>query len=243
MHMELKDTIAHWVRDARKSAKLSGEELGAKLALELKTERGHSKGNISHWELGKHQPSIQQLLAISKITTIPLPEVLLSKLPSSTREAGYPQSNVRAVEAGKDYSDLSSIRKVKLKLSAGITGFNVELVEEDGNPIFFRNDWLESRGYKVQNLIATPVTGDSMEPGMHDKDTVVLNAADREPRDGEVFAINYEGEAIIKRLVRDAGDWWLSSDNPDQRRYPRKLCSGDACIILGRIVHKQSERI
>lgn len=71
--MEIKDEIAAWVRTARKHAGLSGEALGAKLALELRTTRGNTKGNISHWELGKHQPSLAQMLAISKITGYPLP--------------------------------------------------------------------------------------------------------------------------------------------------------------------------
>lgn len=71
--MELKDEIATWVRSARKQAKLSGEALAARLAFELPNARGNSKSNISHWELGKHQPSIEQLLAISKVTGHPLP--------------------------------------------------------------------------------------------------------------------------------------------------------------------------
>lgn len=71
--MEIKDEIATWVRAARKHAGLSGEALGAKLALELRTTRGNTKGNISHWELGKHLPSLAQMLAISKITGFPLP--------------------------------------------------------------------------------------------------------------------------------------------------------------------------
>jgi transcriptional regulator with XRE-family HTH domain len=71
--MEIKDEIAAWVRTARKHAELSGEALGRELALELRTTRGNTKGNISHWEQGKHQPSIAQLLAISKITAYPLP--------------------------------------------------------------------------------------------------------------------------------------------------------------------------
>lgn len=32
------------------------------------------------------------------------------------------------------------------------------------------------------------------------------------------------------------------TDNPDQRRHPRKVCTDDV-FIIGRIVHKQSERI
>lgn len=77
--MEIKDEIATWVRAARKAAKLSGEALGAKLALELRTARGNTKGNISHWELGKHLPSIAQLIAVSKITGYPLPPSVLEK--------------------------------------------------------------------------------------------------------------------------------------------------------------------
>lgn len=77
--MEIKDEIATWVRTARKAANLSGETLGVKLALELRTTRGNTKGNISHWELGKHQPSITQLVAISKITSQPLPPSVLEK--------------------------------------------------------------------------------------------------------------------------------------------------------------------
>ena len=81
-----------------------------------------------------------------------------------------------------------------------------------------------------------------MEPGLYDGDVVVVNTEATTPKDGCVFAVNYEGEMVIKRLVRDAGSWWLCSDNPDQRRYPRKVCD-EHCILIGQIVHKQSERI
>lgn len=91
--MEIKDEIATWVRTARKSAGLSGEALGGKLALELRTTRGNSKGNISHWELGKHEPSVVQLLAISKITGYPLPTTV-----------------AQHVEAGAQHDPLAKLR-------------------------------------------------------------------------------------------------------------------------------------
>lgn len=91
--MEINDEIATWVRDARKSAGLSGAALGAKLALELRSDRGNTKGNISHWELGKHQPSIAQLVAISKITG--------QRLPSSVREKGINEVDGADTELSK----------------------------------------------------------------------------------------------------------------------------------------------
>jgi phage repressor protein C with HTH and peptisase S24 domain len=150
---------------------------------------------------------------------------------------------IEAIHDEEDQPDAVRVRKVTLRLSAGIAGFVVDQSIEDENPIFFRNNWLAQRGYKSDKLIAIRVKGPSMEPGLYEGDTVVINTADTEPKDGEVFAVNYEGEAVIKRLVRDSGQWWLASDNPDQRRFPRKECSGEACLIIGRVIHKQSERI
>lgn len=143
----------------------------------------------------------------------------------------------------EDNPDYPSIRRVNLRLSAGIVGFSIDHDIDDKSPIVMQRQWFESRGYNPSKLLATGVRGDSMSPGMNDGDTVVINTEDTTPVDGVAFAINYEGELTVKRLFRDAGIWWLSSDNPDQRKYPRKQCTGDLCLIIGRIVHKQSEVI
>jgi phage repressor protein C with HTH and peptisase S24 domain len=136
-----------------------------------------------------------------------------------------------------------SIKRVNLKLSAGIVGFGIDYDVEDKTPIVMQREWFRSRGFKPANLLAIKVKGDSMQPGLYEGDTVVINTADHTPIDGQVYAINYEGEMLIKRMVRDAGVWWLSSDNQDQRKHPRKECNSDLCIIIGKVVHKQSEVI
>jgi transcriptional regulator with XRE-family HTH domain len=73
MEMNINTVIAKWVRSAREHAGLSGDQLGTKLALELGTERGNTKANISHWENERHQPSMLQMLAVAKITGLRLP--------------------------------------------------------------------------------------------------------------------------------------------------------------------------
>jgi hypothetical protein len=61
--------------------------------------------------------------------------------------------------------------------------------------------------------------------------------------DGSVYAFNDEGEAVVKRLSRDAGQWWLTSDNSDQRKYHRKLCNKGDCLVIGKVVRKESDQI
>ena len=135
------------------------------------------------------------------------------------------------------------IRKVKLRLSAGITGFAIEPETHDGSTISVPRGWVDRHGYHPEKLVAIKVKGESMEPALYEDDVVIINTADIRPIDGVVYAINYEGEPVVKRLSRDVGEWWLTSDNPDQRKYHRKMCRGNECIIVGRVVRKESERI
>ncbi|MCL2076321.1 MAG: S24 family peptidase [Betaproteobacteria bacterium] len=142
----------------------------------------------------------------------------------------------------ESHPDLAPVRRVKITFSAGIEGDVIELIPEDGPPIFFRRDWLRKRGLKADRLIAINVKGSSMEQGLWSGDLVVIDQNNTEPKDGKVFAVKYEGEDVIKRLRRDKGQWWLASDNADQIRYAPKLFTEDTQII-GRIVYKQSEEI
>lgn len=151
---------------------------------------------------------------------------------------------VQRVEVAEDFDPaFTPIRMVKLRLSAGIMGFQAEPDYSDGGTLKVPTNWIERRQYIPERLIAIKVKGESMEPSLFADDTVVVNTADTKLVDGQVYAVNYEGEPVVKRLMRDMGKWWMSSDNPDQRRYHRKVCQGDMCMIIGRVVRKESERI
>lgn len=148
----------------------------------------------------------------------------------------------------EDTDSYVSIKRVTIRLQAGVSGYRIEYENEESSPLFFRADWFKARKISPATLVAVKVSGASMEPGLFDGDTVVINTKAIEPKDGEVFAVNYEGELVIKRLKRDAGLWWLASDNTDKRRFPDKRLDSDAesfsgAFILGRIVYKSSERI
>lgn len=238
--------IANWVREARTDAGLSGAALGAKLALELGTERGHTKANISHWETGKHSPSLRQLLAIAKITERPLPPGILAAM-GGANEAVDPSTllpgAVRVVAADGNSGEFVQVQKVKLRLSAGIQGFRTEPDTYDGRTVSLPTEIVERYNLKLDKLYALRVKGESMEPALYEDDIVIVDTGDTRPVDGQVYAVNYEGEAVIKRLTRDAGDWWLSSDNPDQRKFHRKICRNGDCIIVGRVIRKESMRV
>lgn len=148
---------------------------------------------------------------------------------------------IRVVPIDDDSPDLYKIPKVKLKLQAGVTGFQAEPDTTDGGTMGLSKAWVERRGFNPAQLVGIDVKGESMEPTFFEGDTVVVNLSDKQLVDNGVFAINYEGEAIVKRMTRDAGQWWLSSDNADQRKFYRRACIGKDCIVIGRVVRREGE--
>ncbi len=205
---------------------------------ELAKAASVSQGTIGNAESGTRKAP-RELLAIARALGVS-PDWL--KTGKGSAKPVLVATNAGAEIDLTDNADYPAIRRVLFKLSAGASGFGVEYLNDEDTPIVFGRAWFDSRGYNPGKLFAVRVVNGSMQPYLNEGDTVVVNTADSEPKDGVVFAVNYEGELVIKRVVRDEGQWWLSSDNPDQRRYPRKACS-ESCLLLGRIVHKQSEHI
>jgi len=205
---------------------------------------GASKSVVNQWLTGKIK-SIDIRYALNIERELGFSHVWLMTGDGEPRETtrSRPKNALAVRVADRDDSDIAQIQMVKLRLSAGITGFQTEPERKDGGTFPIRRNWLERHNLNPDHLIAILVKGESMEPSLYEDDIVIINTLDRKPVDGAVYAFNYEGEAVVKRLSRDAGQWWLTSDNPDQRKYHRKLCQGNACLPIGRVVRKESDRI
>lgn len=86
--------------------------------------------------------------------------------------------------------------------------------------------------------------GSSMEPRIQDGAAVLINLADKEPKEKGVYAICLPHEGlVIKRLVfeynEDLGKsiWIMKSDNPNKIEHPdKRLPPNETTIIVGRVV-------
>jgi phage repressor protein C with HTH and peptisase S24 domain len=141
----------------------------------------------------------------------------------------------------EDNANIYKIPMVQLRLQAGVTGFQTEPDRRDGGTMGIPKSWADRKEYDPAQLLAIRVKGESMEPTLYEDDIVVINLAQRSPVDNAIFAVNYDGEAVVKRMSRDAGQWWLMSDNADQRRFYRRACKETECIIIGRVVRREGD--
>lgn len=235
-------TIGSTIRTLRKERGLTLNQLAAEI--------GSDVGNLSRLERDQQGYSDQMISRIAKALNVPAAVLFAendeqrAKLmnPEPTRD--IPLENYSPVQVVElEDPQLTVIPEVRLRLTAGISGVEVEPEPFDGSRTTVPTEWIQKRGYRRDKLVAVRIRGESMEPSLYEGDLVIVNLADTNLVAGEVYAVNYEGEPVIKRLTRDAGQWWLTSDHHDQRKHYRRQCRGNECIIVGRVVKKESERI
>lgn len=207
--------------------------------VDLAKELGVSPATITQWESGvTKEIKGANLTNLCRALGVE-PEWLLNGDKDGELARALLPGAKRVVVAEDESSIFYQIPKVKLRLQAGITGFQTEPDHHDGGSMAIPRLWADTMEFNPHRLIAVQVKGESMEPTFYAGDTVIVNLDDTKLVDNHVYAVNYEGEAVIKRLVRDVGQWWLQSDNLDQRKYHRKQCRHGECIVIGRIVRRE----
>ena len=211
---------------------------------EMARHVGVSPQAVQKWVAGDSEPRGKNLDLAAEFLGVTPAHLKFGIVMDQHPAAAAPMAGllpVRGVE--DDDPSLTQIQKVRIKVQAGITGFRVEPEHHDGETMGVPTSWVRSERLVMSDLYAIVVRGESMEPSLFDGDVIVVNTADKKLVDGAVYAINYEGEVVVKRMTRDAGMWWLTSDNQDQRKYHRKSCKGAECIVIGKVVRKESTHI
>lgn len=156
-------------------------------------------------------------------------------------EAGL--TDERSVSVG-DGSDARFVKVplIEMKLQAGVPGFLADPEYNDAMQLSLPQSWVQQKRLNPARLVAMKVKGDSMYPTLNENDTVIINTADQSMVDGVIFAVNYDGKAVVKRLERDGGIWYLSSDNT-LPAYKRRVIRDSETMIIGRVVRRETDWI
>lgn len=111
--------------------------------------------------------------------------------------------------------------------------------EELKKTLPFDKTFFERRGVKPENVKLIYVTGDSMENWLQDGDTAAIHTLETTPKDGEAYALFLDGDRMIKRIYREAGNTLiLASDNKAYRDKVVTEENGESLIIIGRVFYR-----
>lgn len=152
---------------------------------------------------------------------------------------GDPVDGAQGVRVGSGPETIP-IRAVKLKLQAGVSGFVAEPdMEVDHGYYQVPKYVIEKLQLNPANLIIMSVAGRSMEPMYFEDDKVLVDTSKQMPRNNECFAVNWNGEPIVKCLIKKTDAWYLYSFN---NKFPSISVKSGQCSIIGQVVW-QPDRI
>jgi phage repressor protein C with HTH and peptisase S24 domain len=125
----------------------------------------------------------------------------------------------------------------RIEFSAGngqVAAF--ELIE-DQEPATYRLSWFQKYGINPGRVRRFRVSGDSMEPLLYARDTILVNLDETNIIDGKLYAIRYGDELRVKYLSRRLdGTLILRSVNPfykDEEVAP--ALAAEHITVLGRV--------
>lgn len=190
-------SLGDWVLAARTRSGMTQEQIGHEL--------NRTKANISAMENGRHVPSFDQMVIISRVTGYPMPtDVAFGQLvgrPASALHAAEPTATYHigvSDDKGPPSDGHVHIRESNVEFSAG-NGVVFHEIEKS-TPRSYSADWLHKEGIRPERAIRARVKGDSMEEFLFDGDTVLINLDETEIKDGKIYALRYGDELRIKQL-------------------------------------------
>ena len=132
-------------------------------------------------------------------------------------------------------TETTSIPRIALRLRAGSASYETVPDLACLGPLIVPTKELIALNVDARRLLALRVRDRGMEPMLFEDDWVVIDAGDTMLRSGEVFAVNWNGEACIQQMVKRGGQWYLNYCNPDFK--PTNARSGQLAIV-GRVIYQ-----
>lgn len=211
------NSLGDRIRSVRRQKNISQAEL-AKLA-------NVSQGAISQLESGRNETS-KELPQIALALGVDVYWLQTGKTGLPSKVQSILDNTARHVISTEiDPASKIWLPLMDISFSCG-DGVNIEChFEETKKKLAFEPDFLQSRGVKEQNIRLLYARGDSMELFIFDGDVFAIDISDTEIRDGQIYAVYFEGEALLKQVFKEAGGTLvLHSFNS---RYRDKIVSED----------------
>lgn len=106
-----------------------------------------------------------------------------------------------------------------------------EVIEKHDFPLAF----FKKHGVKPENMKLALATGDSQEPYVCAGDIFGIDLSDTEIKDGEFYAVYFEGEAMLKQILKEeGGKLILHSLNSKYRDKIISDSNGSSFRVIGR---------
>lgn len=200
----------------------------------------YAKMNVSaHWLLDGIEPmyfrDAADLEALGAVSLRDGPAFGPEKLSNRSTE-----NRTASATLSSHANEFVAIPRYDVEASAG---FGSLVEAEIGSGFYaYNRAFLKRRGLSEEHLSVISVSGDSMEPELYDRDLILIATDQKEPRNGFMFGVYFDGQLYVKRVQRLPGNrLHLISTND---RYPPiiiDLADTNDVRIVGRVIASMHE--
>lgn len=164
-------------------------------------------------------------------------ETQRSLVGSSANEIQEPAKPLINYELYKDFTEeFALIPGYRIQVSAGYGSLNPDELKPT-RFLAFRRKWLTYRGFSEKDLAIVWAKGDSMEPTIHNNDTLVVHMGRNKPQDGHIYIFRNGEELFVKRYQSALGSWRLISDNSIYDKLDIPKHEQHNFEVVGQVVH------
>ncbi len=182
------------------------EAIGNESVRSFSKRCGISESVIRKYLAGSH-PNVDKLPRIAEAANKSMEWLITGENSLSGVSESTPQ-----YQANKLTEDFAFIPGYRIQVSAGHGSLNPDQLKPTRH-LAFRRKWLKFRGFNEKDLAIVWAKGDSMEPTIHNNDTLVVNMVRKKPSDGHIYIFRNGDELFVKRYQSMLGTWRLISDN------------------------------
>ena len=166
-------------------------------------DRLGGKGDLMRF-LGAKRPTLYRAVNDDK-PSLPNPDVLCEWLD---------KMRVQIVFPGEELEGFVLIPRVEATAGAGESWETSEIV---AGTYAFRESFMRHLGVSPKNAVMMYVRGDSMEPLIYDRDTLLIDTNDCNPREGYIYVLALGDAVMVKRLQKTPRGWNICSENKNYR--------------------------
>ena len=131
--------------------------------------------------------------------------------------------------------DFSFIQAYDLAASAGAGRLVID--EETSRYLAFRDDFLSSvSSGKPSDLAVISVSGDSMEPTLHNGDNILIDRTIQKPIDDGIYVLRFDDCLLVKRIAIDPVRRKLTVASDNSLYPPIQDVDPDQVAVVGRVV-------
>ncbi len=185
--------------------RIAVKRAGGPKAVALQTEFGES--TIYNYMKLKPSPPIDFVYALAEVARVRPEWLFIGQMPIAVEdESGDWETSIGPPQVGE--------KRVPVREVSASAGHGKEVFEEDPRYWFtFPLEWLMSLG-DPDAMEIIKVEGDSQAPHLNDGDHVMIDLAQRQPKDG-LFVVEFDERLFIKRLnMKGRSKAELLSANP-----------------------------